>query len=80
MARAGGLPAVARQDSLRGAHLLAGLQALVAEGEEDLYFVEGDSLRRPDREGLIDGVHSNDLGMELIAERVMSVLVRAIKE
>ena len=49
-------------------------ERLVAAGEENLYFVEGDSLIGSDGEATVDYVHQTDLGAMRYAEALRPVL------
>lgn len=49
---------------------------LIKEGWKNLYFLPGDNMLGTDREGTVDGVHPNDIGMVRMAE----VYGKAVKE
>ncbi len=52
---------------------------LMAEGDDNLILIEGYSLLRPDEgDGLVDGSHPNDLGFQLMANRLAPTLARLL--
>jgi lysophospholipase L1-like esterase len=53
---------------------------LIAEGDGNLSLVEGYSLLGPnDVDGLVDGSHPNDLGFQLMADRLAPIIARTLK-
>jgi lysophospholipase L1-like esterase len=52
---------------------------LIAEGWKDLYFLPGAGMLGDDREGTVDGVHPNDIGMVRMAEAYGKSVKEALK-
>lgn len=52
---------------------------LIAEGWTDLYFLPSDGMLGDDREGTVDGVHPNDIGMVRMAEAYGKAVKEALK-
>jgi lysophospholipase L1-like esterase len=54
-------------------------RTLKSSGINKLYYKNGDGLIGDDREGTVDGVHPNDLGMMRIAEAIEPAISKIIK-
>jgi len=53
---------------------------LIAEGDKNLSLIEGYSLLGPNEvDGLVDGSHPNDLGFQLMADRLAPVIARTLR-
>ena len=52
---------------------------LIAEGWKDLYFLPSVGMLGDDREGTVDGVHPNDIGMVRMAEAYGKAVKEALK-
>ena len=60
------------------AALRAAYDALCAEGQRDIVYVEGEDLIGDDGEGTVDGSHPNDLGFVRIADALEPVLRKVL--
>ena len=79
----------ARESSILGGHdfieakrdvVRRTYKKLIAEGDKNLSLIEGYSLLGPNEvDGLVDGSHPNDLGFQLMADRLAPVIARTLK-
>ena len=79
----------ARESSLLGGHefieakrdvIRRTYKKLVAEGDKNLSLIEGYSLLGPNEvDGLVDGSHPNDLGFQLMADRLAPIIAKILK-
>jgi lysophospholipase L1-like esterase len=53
---------------------------MIAEGDKNLSLIEGYSLLGPNEvDGLVDGSHPNDLGFQLMADRLAPIIAKTLK-
>jgi len=79
----------ARESSLLGSHefieakrdvIRKTYKKLIAEGDKNLSLIEGYSLLGPNEaDGLVDGSHPNDLGFQLMADRLATIIAKILK-
>jgi len=79
----------ARESSLLGSHefieakrdvIRKTYKKLIAEGDKKLSLIEGYSLLSPNEvDGLVDGSHPNDLGFQLMADRLAPIIAKTLK-
>ncbi len=79
----------ARESSILGGHELIeakrgvvrkAYKKLIAEGDRNLSLIEGHSLLGLNEvDGLVDGSHPNDLGFQLMADRLAPVIARTLR-
>jgi lysophospholipase L1-like esterase len=65
----------AKRDVIRNTY-----KKLISEGDQNLSLVEGYSLLGPNEgDGLVDGSHPNDLGFQLMADRLAPIIAKTLK-
>jgi lysophospholipase L1-like esterase len=79
----------ARESSMLGGHefieakrdvIRKTYKKLISEGDQNLSLVEGYSLLGPhEADGLVDGSHPNDLGFQLMADRLAPIIAKTLK-